>query len=353
MAKPKRKIRHKKPGLPPGSIVYTGSKHDKSLIIEIFDFNAENLVERNANTLEDVLSFENIHNTTWINIDGLSDVQKIKALGKHYRLHPLLVEDIVNVSQRAKIEEYDKYVFVVSKMLRYENDSLIIEHVSFVLGNGFLLSFQETEGDVFEPIRDRIRNSKGIVRKMGTDYLLFALLDVIVDNYAVIVDEIVYKAELLEDSLISGTESENIVTEIQELKKEILRIRKAIYPMREVTGGLFKLDEHISDKTKLYISDLEDHVVQVLENIELNREIIWGLMDLHMTTINNKMNTVMKVLTIIATIFIPLTFIAGIYGMNFEFMPELQFKYSYPILMGVMFLIFVVMVFFFKKKKWL
>ncbi len=232
--------------------------------------------------------------------------------------------------------------------------SCLLSTLVLFLCERFLLSFQEIDGDVFEPMRDRLRNSKGIVRKRDSDYLLFALLDLLLDNYSIIVDEISFKAESLEDLLLSASNEElEIQNKIQDLKREILRVRKAVYPLKEITGKLPHLEGHISKKSYRYMISLNDHVTQILENIDLNRELIWGLMDLHMTTLSNKMNQVMKVLTVIATIFIPLTFIAGIYGMNFEFMPELKIQSAYPILMGLMFAVFVVMILFFRKKKWI
>ena len=350
----KYRKKNKKVGLPPGSIVYTGNQSIKNLHVEIFDFNEKNLTEFDSESVEDVLKFENSGNISWININGLNNTQEIEKLGTYFKLHPLLLEDIVNVSQRSKLDEYENYIFLVCKMPHYKGNELFIEHISFVLGERFLLSFQEIDGDVFEPMRDRIRNSKGIVRKRGSDYLLFALLDLLVDNYSIIVDEISFKAESLEDLLLSASNDEvEVQNKIQDLKREILRIRKAVYPLKEITGKLPHLEGHISEKSYRYMISLNDHVTQILENIDLNREMIWGLMDLHMTTLSNKMNQVMKVLTVIATIFIPLTFIAGIYGMNFEFMPELKIKYAYPILMVLMFAVFVVMIFFFRKKKWI
>lgn len=348
-----KKTRNKKIGLPPGSIIYTGNKAAQNLSAEIFDFDENHLLEKESNEVEDVFKFENQHNVTWINVNGLNHADGIKKLGIHFKLHPLLVEDIVSVFQRPKLEEYENYLFIVCKMPHYTNGFLIIEHISFVLGDNFLLSFQEIEGDLFDPIRDRIRNSKGIVRKRGADYLLFTLLDVIIDNYSILIDDVSYKTELIEDKLLSGSGDSDIQTNIQELKKEILKIRKAVYPLKEVVGKFSKLDLHISEKSKPYISDLQDHITQTLENIDFNREIVWGLMDLYMNGLSNKMNQVMKVLTVIATIFIPLTFIAGIYGMNFEYMPELKFKYGYHTLIVVMFVILIAMAFYFKKKKWL
>ena len=348
------KQKNRKIGLPPGSVVYTGEKTKKNLSVEIFDFNEKVLKEYDSESVEDVLKFENSGNISWININGLNNTQDIRKLGSYFKLHPLLLEDIVNVSQRSKLDEYENYIFLVCKMPHYKDNQLVIEHISFVLGERFLLSFQEIDGDVFEPMRDRIRNSKGIVRKRESDYLLFALLDLLVDNFSIIVDEISFKAESLEDLLLLTSNNEvEVQNKIQDLKREILRIRKAVYPLKEMTGKLPQMKRQINEVNHLYFNSLHDHVTQILENIDLNREMIWGLMDLHLTTLSNKMNQVMKVLTVIATIFIPLTFIAGVYGMNFEFMPELKLKYAYPILMVFMFVVFVFMLVFFRKKKWI
>ncbi|GAA3597582.1 magnesium/cobalt transporter CorA [Flavivirga amylovorans] len=353
--KSRKPLKRKDIGLAPGTAVYMGKKTEKDLYVEIFDYNHETLKEERTDNVKDIFSYEDKNNVTWININGLNNVEDIKELGNHYELHPLLIEDIVNTHQRPKLDEYEDYVFVVLKMLHFDNqNNLKIEHVSFVLGKDYMLSFQESEGDVFEPIRDRLRTSKGVVRKMGADYLLYALIDVIVDNYFVLIDNLSEKTEILEDSLFNTSKNNQTAFEIQNFKREILKIRRAVYPLREVVSGLNKVDTTlVKEKTHLYLGDLHDHIIQVSENIDIYREIIWGLMDMHLTTLSNKMNEVMKVLTIIATIFIPLTFIAGIYGMNFENIPELKYKYAYYTLWGVMILIFLGMLYYFKRKKWL
>ena len=240
-------------------------------------------------------------------------------------------------------------------MLYYDKDDLIVsEQVSFVLGSNYVLSFQEADGDVFDSVRDRIRAKKGRIRNLGPDYLLYALIDSVVDHYYEIIETMGNKIEDLEDHLFSGNPKEEITAEIQSLKREVLRVRKAIFPLREVINRIEKIEHKlIHKKTIHFFRDIYDHIVQVSENIDIYREMIWGLMDMYMTTISNKMNEVMKVLTIIATIFIPLTFITGIYGMNFNNMPELQYKYSYFILWGIMLILFIGMLFYFKRKKWL
>jgi len=354
MAK-KRTTKYKKHvGQIPGALVYTGDKTSK-LFIESFDYNTDYIEEKEIKNIEDVAHYKLTDSVSWININGLNNTKEIEKIGDHYGLHPLILEDIVNTSQRPKIDEYESYLFIVVKMLYYDKDDLIVsEQVSFVLGSNYVLSFQEADGDVFDSVRDRIRAKKGRIRNLGPDYLLYALIDSVVDHYYEIIETMGNKIEELEDHLFSGNPKEEITAEIQSLKREVLRVRKAIFPLRETINRIEKFEHKlIHKKTIHFFRDIYDHIVQVSENIDIYREMIWGLMDMYMTTISNKMNEVMKVLTIIATIFIPLTFIAGIYGMNFNNMPELQYKYSYFILWGIMLILFIGMLFYFKRKKWL
>jgi magnesium transporter len=345
----------------PGTVTYIGRKESTETRLEVIDYNKDSFERYTSTRPEDAFDFENENKTTWINIDGLSNTAEIEKLGKYYNLHPLILEDIVNTNQRPKIDEYQDFIFVVVKMLyfpkepdRGTNGTLVSEHVSFVVGEDYVLSFQEAGGDVFEGVRERLANGKGRIRSNGADYLLFCLLDAIIDNYFEVIDHMGDRIELLEEDLFQEQPSDDITFEIQELKRTILRIRRAVFPLREVLSRLEKMDSNLlDDKTRNYFRDLYDHITQVSENIEIYREMTWGLMDMYMTTISHKMNEVMKVLTIIATIFIPLTFIAGIYGMNFEVMPELEWEYSYFVLLGVMLLVFIGMLYFFRKKKWL
>ena len=345
----------KKIGLPPGTIVYTGHKKDQQLFIEVFDYNIEFIEEKELKNVEEAFSIGNDSTKTWINVNGLNHVEQIEKLGQHFELHPLIIEDIASTKQRPKVDEYEDYLFIVLKMLYFdEGQNLKIEHISFVLGNNYVLSFQETEGDVFEPVRDRLRAGKGRARGLGADYLLYILMDAIVDNYFALIETFGDKIEVLEDKLFDNKSDENITSEIQILKKEILKIRRAVYPLREVINKLEKAENVlINEKTHNYLRDLYDHIIQVSESIDIYREMIWGLMDMYMSTISNKMNEVMKVLTIMASIFIPLTFLAGIYGMNFENIPELKFEYGYFVLLGIMLLVFVGMIYYFRKRRWL
>ena len=342
-------------GKAPGTLVYTGKKSEKQLHIESFDYTKGSLNESVLTNIEDAVSFKLTDSVTWINIDGLNSIKEIENIGKQYDLHPLVLEDIVNTTQRPKIDEYEDYLFVVLKMLYYDKDeNIVIEQVSFVLGKNYVLSFQESEGDVFDNVRERLRLGNGRIRGLKSDYLLYALIDAVVDNYFRIIETLGNKIEDLETDLFAGNARDNINIEVQQLKREILKVRRAIFPLRDIINRIEK-GEHslIHKRTITYYRDIYDHLIQVSDNIDIYREMIWSLMDMYMTTISNKMNEVMKVLTIIATIFIPLTFIAGIYGMNFENIPELHYKYSYHVLWGVMILIFIAMLFYFKRRKWL
>ncbi|WP_452223531.1 magnesium/cobalt transporter CorA [Lacinutrix chionoecetis] len=355
--KPKKRTQHykKQVGQVPGALVYTGKKETSQLFIETFDYNADTIIEKELTNVEEAFQFKTTNTITWINLNGLSNTTEIEKLGTHYDLHPLVLEDIVNTGQRPKIDEYEEYMFIVLKMMYYDNEEHIIsEQVSFILGENYVLSLQEAEGDVFDALRERLRQSKGRIRGLGSDYLLYALIDSVVDHYYAIIEIMGNKIEDLEDSLFEGLTKDEISTEIQSLKREVLKVRRAIFPLREIISRIDKSDSKLIDpKTLHYFGDVYDHIIQVSDTIDIYREMIWGLMDMYMTTISNRMNEVMKVLTIIATIFIPLTFIAGIYGMNFDNIPELHYKYSYYILWVVMIIIFLGMLYYFKRKKWL
>ena len=355
--KPKKRTQNykKQVGQVPGTLIYTGTKEHTRLFIESFDYSNDFFTENELKTVEEIFGYKSTDSITWVNLNGLNQINEIEKLGKHYNLHPLVLEDIVSTNQRPKIDEYDDYIFLVLKMMYYdENEKIVSEQVSFILGKNYVLSLQEAEGDVFDALRERIRQGKGRVRGLGSDYLLYALIDSVVDHYYAIIETMGNKIEDLEDSLFEGLTKDEISTEIQSLKREVLKVRRAIFPLREIISRIEKSENKlISDKTLHYFADVYDHIIQVSDTIDIYREMIWGLMDMYMTTISNRMNEVMKVLTIIATIFIPLTFIAGIYGMNFDNIPELHYKYSYHILWIIMIVIFLGMLYYFKRKKWL
>ncbi|MAZ71614.1 MAG: magnesium and cobalt transport protein CorA [Flavobacteriaceae bacterium] len=339
----------------PGTVTYTGKKANVATKVEIIDYSKEHYSRVDSENIEDAFGFETSEHITWININGLNNTREIERLGEYYSLHPLIQEDIVTTNQRPKMDEYEEYLFIVFKMLHYTDDGdFVNEHVSMVVGSDYVTTFQEADGDVWDGLRDRLANAKGRIRNAGSDYLMFALLDAIVDNYFSVIETLSAKIEFIEDQLFEDKVEEDITQDIQSLKKEILRIRRAVVPLREVINRLEKTDTPLIEaRTQNYIRDLYDHIIQVSESVDIYREMIWGLMDMYMTTISNKMNEVMKVLTIMASIFIPLTFMAGIYGMNFEYIPELQLKYGYFYLWGAMILVFCGLLWYFKRKKWL
>ncbi|HEX5742875.1 MAG TPA: magnesium/cobalt transporter CorA, partial [Flavobacteriaceae bacterium] len=292
--------------------------------------------------------------TSWINIDGIHNTEIIEALGNHFGHHPLLMEDILNTLSRPKLEEYEDYLFLNLKMLGIGKDqnAIISEQVSLILGKNYVISFQEQPGDIFDSIRVRIRESKGNIRKRKADYLFYRLIDTVVDHYFFIIEHLSERIEKLED-IILVTQSTHILHQIQDLKTQLIQIRKAISPLREAVSLLQKDEVKLIHKNTLqYFRDVYQNLIQVSESIDIYREMTKNLMDLYQSGINNRMNQVMQVLTVIATIFIPLTFIVGIYGMNFDNMPELHWKYGYFIIWGIMVTVVLFMLKYFKRKKW-
>ncbi|MHC4411962.1 MAG: magnesium/cobalt transporter CorA [Planctomycetota bacterium] len=345
----------RKAGLPPGTLVHIGEKKAEQIRITLIDYNEQNFQERVVGKVEECFSFKEKPTVTWINIDGLHSIGTIEKIGKNFELHPLILEDILNTGQRPKCEDYDKCLFMVLKMLRYNNESSSVrsEQVSLVLGQNFVISFQEEVGDVFEQIRDRIRNAKGRIRKMSADYLAYALIDAIVDNYFLILEKMGEQIESMEEEFIAKP-SDKTVRRIHALKRELIFLRKSVWPLRELVNSMEKTESSlITDSTEPYLRDLYDHTIQVIDTIESFRDMVSGMLDIYLSSISNRMNAVMKVLTIIATIFIPLTFIAGVYGMNFKDMPELGWKWGYPIVLIIMALVASAMLIYFKRKKWL
>ncbi len=354
--KPRKRIRyHVKAGLPPGTLVHVGERKLEKIRITIIDYDESNFQERQADRVEECFQFKTTSTVTWINIDGLHDVKIIEGIGTHYNLHPLTLEDILHTGQRPKFEDLESYLFVVLMMLRFDDESQVIlsEQVSLILGTNFVISFQENIGDVFDQIRDRIRNAKGKVRKMGADYLMYALLDAVVDNYFGILEKLGEKIEALEEELVDNP-SDRTLQQIHRLKREMVFLRKSVWPLRELINGLDRSESDlIADSTGVYLRDVYDHTIQVIDTVESFRDMVSGMLDIYLSSISNRMNAVMKVLTIIATIFIPLTFVAGIYGMNFEHMPELKWRWGYAAVWLVMLVVAGLMVLYFKRKKWL
>lgn len=349
------KKRETKIGLPPGTPVYVGEKREEAVRMTVIDYDNEHFQEKEITQVEECCKLKETTSVSWINIDGVHNAEVIEAVGKNFNLHPLVVEDIVHPGQRPKMEEYDNCVFMIFNVLTHddERNDIVAEQVSLVLSEHFVLSFQERPGDIFDLIRDRLRNGKGRIRKMGADYLAYSLLDAVVDHYFVILEKVGEKIEKLEEVLIDNPKPETM-QEIHRLRREMLFLRKSVWPLRELIGGVEKSESPlVSESTMKYLRDVYDHTIQIIDTVETFRDMLSGLHDTYLTVISSRMNEVMKVLTIIATIFIPLTFIAGIYGMNFKFMPELDFKWGYFIVLFILFSVALLMVLFFKRKKWL
>lgn len=349
------KKRSKAAGLTPGTLVHIGERLMEKPKISIITYSPDQFEEKTVENIEDCMAYQGKTTITWINIDGIHQANTIEQIGQIFHLHPLTLENIMNTAQRPKIEYFPNYIFIALKMIHWDESEqeVFIEHISLILTDHTVLSFQEREGDVFNPVRQRLRNMTGKIRKSGTDYLVYALLDSIVDQYFLVLEKLGDKTELLEDTLINQPSPENLQV-IHRNKRNLIYIRNSVWPLREVINKLEK-DEStlVQDNTKLFLRDAYDHTIQVIETVEALRDMVTGLLDIYLSSVSNKMNEVMKVLTIIATIFIPLTFLAGVYGMNFEYMPELSWKWGYPVILGAMFLIGLAMLYFFKKKKWL
>ncbi|MDX9800610.1 MAG: magnesium/cobalt transporter CorA [Spirochaetia bacterium] len=345
-----------KVGLPPGTLIHVGEKRADKCKITLISYDEKHLEERELDNIEESFPYKDKPGITWINIDSVHQSGIIEAIGSSYGIHPLVLEDIVNTTHRPKMEDLDDYLFIVLKMLYYEENEneITAEQVSLIIGSNFVISFQEKEGDTFDPIRKRIRGNNGRIRKKGADYLAYSLMDTIVDNYFVILEKIGEQIEDIEEEELLENPASQTVHVIHSLKREMIMLRRSVWPLREVTGVLERGESKLIHKsTQIYLRDIYDHTVQVIDSIESSREMLSGLLDIYLSSMSNRMNRVMKVLTIFATIFMPLTFIAGIYGMNFADMPELKWKFGYPAVLLLMLAAGISMIIYFRKKKWL
>jgi len=345
----------KKAGLSPGTLVHVGEQKVEATRITLMNYDLDRLEEKELNRIEESFAYKDKPPVTWINIDGLHEVELVEKIGTYFNIHPLTMEDIVHAGQRPKVEDFEDYIYLVFKMLKFDDakSHVVSEQVSLIICSHCLISLQETEGDVFNSVRERIRKGRVHIRKSGPDYLAYALIDAVVDHYFLILEKMGEKIEHFEEQLHVQATPE-ILQAIHDLKREMIYFRKQVWPIREVLSTWQKTESAlVQDTNKVFIRDVYDHTIQVIDTIESFRDIISGMMDLYLSTVSNKMNEVMKVLTIMATIFIPLTFVAGIYGMNFKFMPELEWKWSYPVLWILLVVIFCGMIFYFRRKKWL
>jgi magnesium transporter len=342
-------------GAAPGTLEPTGERKVEAVRIRLIDYDAEKLVEKTLEGVDESFPYVDRPPVTWVNIDGLHDASILEEIGQRFGIHPLAMEDVLSPRQRPKVESYDGHLLVVVKMLSFdsETDSVISEQVSLIVGATYLFSFQERFGDVFEPVRERLRHGKGRIRSRGTDYLAYALIDAIVDGYFRILETLGDLVEEIEEAVIARPTMEAL-HRIHHLRREMLVVRRAVWPLRELLGQLYRGElELISQETQLFLRDVYDHSVQVIDTTETLREVLSGAMDLYLSGLSNRMNEVMKVLTIIATIFIPLSFFAGLYGMNFEYMPELGVRWAYPALLVFMGLVAGGMLWAFRRKGWL
>ncbi len=331
---------------------------ESKVILELIQYNEQEYSKFADLPTAEMIAQIKVDQINWINVDGMHEISIVQKIGDHFHLHSLLVEDITSDHQ-PKVEEYDDYLFFTLKMLyRIESNLIDYEQISFVLGKDYLLSFQEKEGDLFGPLRDRIRLDQGRIRKKKADYLLYRLLDIIVDNYYSVLDAIGQQIETIEDEIYKNS-SDQQFRKIQKLKKELIYLRKALYPLRDAMSKLIKDESGFIESANIrYYADVYDHVVHLIDSLDTYKDLTSALMDIYINTLNTRMNEVMKVLTVISTIFIPLTFVVGVYGMNFNTekspwnMPELNWPYGYPVVMGVMLIIVIGMIRYFKFKKW-
>ncbi|MCP9819652.1 magnesium/cobalt transporter CorA [Synechococcus sp. Cruz-9H2] len=345
-----------KAGLSPGTMVFVGERKCARSRVDIIDYNVEQVSEAQDVEVDQCFQLALADNSvTWINVNGIHDVALIESLGQHFGLHPMTLEDLVNTTQRPKVEEFGHYLLIVMKMMEFDrsNSAISIEHVSLILGDNVVLSFLEDEGDVFNSLRQRLRTGMGRIRHMKADYLAYALMDAVVDHYFQAIEQIGDRIEEIDDKILEDPSPDDI-QDIHYLKRDVLTLRKAAWPCREVISAIEKGESPVlTASTKVYWRDLYDHTIQVIDMVETYRDILGGMHDTYLSSLSNRMNEVMKTLTIISSIFIPLTFIAGVYGMNFEHMPELRWRLGYQGALALMSLIGVSLVIYFRRKRWL
>ena len=353
MSRQKHKL-SKRAGQPPGSLHVSGETGNTPVLITVIDYDATHFQEKQVNQITECFQFRDTETVTWINVDGLGNTKVIEDLGKHFTIHPLILEDILNTEQRPKMEDLGNYLYLNLKMLSYieREKDVKIEHISMIIGSNFLISFQEDIGDIFDPVRERIRKD-GRIRKFGPDYLAYALIDGIVDNYFAVMEKLEERVEDLEEELVT-TPTQGSLNKINRLKKDMIFLRKSVWPLREVINNLERSESPlIKESTTIYLRDVYDHTIQVIDTLETFRDMVSGMIDIYLSGLSYKMNEIMKVLTLIATIFIPLTFVVGLYGMNFRNMPEINWEYGYYSVLVMMVIMVVGMLTYFRRKKWI
>lgn len=348
------KYRRKPVGSSPGTVMYLGEERSDPIVITHIRYDSQGVSGPVQVKSADVRPAPGENAISWYTIDGVHDTETLRVIGENFQLHPLVIEDIANTGQRPKIEDFESYIFIAMKMITYDSEvkELVAEHVSIILGRGFVLAFLEDEGDVFEPIRARIKAGKGKIRKLGADYLAYALMDAVIDNYFEVLEDIGEQIEEVEDEVVHAPSVKTLHT-VHSLKRELIYLRRAVWPMREIANSLLRDESDlVSNETRVYLRDLYDHTVHVMDTVETLRDIVAGMLDVYLSSVSNKLNQVMKVLTVMSSVFIPLTFVAGVYGMNFQYMPELQWHYGYPTVMGGMALVAAALLIAFRKRGW-
>ena len=345
--------RSRKTGLPPGTLVHIGERKSEKVTVTVFRYSGADCEELQQEQV-DGLARPVDESVVWINVGGVHQVEVVETLGKQFSLHPLMLEDVANTDQRPKLDDYETYFFLVIKMLSLtKRNEIAVEQVSLVLGRNYVISFQENGTDVFQPVRERLRGGKGRLRQSGADYLLYSLVDAIVDQYFAVLESLGEKIEALQQTVVDDPRPETL-NDIHALKRQLLYLRRAVWPLRDVMNNLSRSTcPFLQEPTKVFFRDVYDHVVQIVDTIETLREMVSASLDIYLSSVSYRLNAVMRVLTVITTIFMPLSFIASIYGMNFEHMPELQSRWGYPLVLAVMTAVGVGMLLLFKKKRWL
>ena len=341
--------------MPPGSLIYVGKRAGHGSRMQLIDYSSDTIEEESIESVEEILPYIDKTTVTWLNVEGLGDVDLIASIGYALNIHPLVLEDILNTHQRPRFEEFDNYLYMVLKKLALEGEGFSVgyEQISILVLDNFVVTFKEKPDDTFTPLKERLENGKGRLRSLGSDYLAYGILDSIVDQGFAILDSLDEIVESTEEKLLGNPSTDTLVT-IQRLKRELIHMRKSVSPLREMLAAIVRTDSVlIQEKTNIYFRDVYDHVLRIHESIDSHRDMLSSLLDIYISSVNNRMNEVMKVLTVFASIFIPLTFIAGIYGMNFEYMPELKWKWAYPTLWTSFVIIPVVLIIYFRRKKWL
>lgn len=345
-------VRFQTIGAPPGTLLYNGEQTGDKVKMTLIEFNEKDFFEKDFYDVADCLAHVKEGMVKWINVEGVHNVSIIEKIGQYYNIHPLTLEDIVHIDQRPKFEDYDDYLVAILKMIKYEHEAKG-EQLTLLLFKDTVISFQEPEGgDAFDIIRNRLRQAKGRVRKLGADYLFYALMDAVVDWYFNAIEKIGDKVEAIEEEIIHESKHDSLL-HLYNMKREVIYLRKQVWPLRDMLSNLLRSEtEFITDNTQLFFRDLQDHSTRIIDTVETYRDLLSGLMDVHLSSNSNKMNEVMKLLTIMSSIFIPVTFIVGVYGMNFDYMPELKSPYGYAVTWLIMLSIMGGLLYYFKKKKW-